>query len=84
MEETARASVQLLCTRIIEQAVDDYRELKKKKLSSRETKDKGEYSITEIEEFFHSAWCNEIILKRGLESRVDGVTILRHLKSETA
>lgn len=83
MEED-RTPLELLCSRIIEQAVEDYRELKKKKLSSKETKDAGFYSVDEIEEFFHSAWCNEMLLKRGLESRIDGVTILRHLKAETA
>lgn len=69
-----------LCSAIIEQAVEDYRELSGKEIEYRGTVAAGNYSKCEIERFFRSEWGALVLL--GMKSRVDGFTILRQLKTE--
>lgn len=75
-------SVELLCEAIIAQSVEDYRELRKKKKDEIHHKDEGDFSIAELESFFRGDWCRALL--NGIQSRIDGVTILRQLKSENA
>lgn len=70
-----------LASAIVEQAVLDYRELRTKGVEEIKPFYRGTYSRTEIDAFFRSEWCKAIL--KGIGSRVDGVTILRQLKSET-
>lgn len=71
-----------LCEAIIQQAVNDYQELKRRNIGWIGSVEDGQFSLTEIEHFFRSNWCKALL--RGIGSRIDGVTILRHLKSENA
>lgn len=71
-----------LCEAIIQQAVDDYRELKRRGLGWIGSDADGNFSLTEIEHFFRSDWCRDLL--HEIDSRIDGVTILRQLKSENA
>lgn len=71
----------LLCSAIVEQAVEDYRLLRKKQVEEIKHKDEGEFSKSEIESFFRGEWCHSIL--NGFGSRIDGVNILRQLKTET-
>lgn len=70
----------LLCSAIVEQAVEDYRELRKKDKEEIIHKDEGIFSKDDIESFFRGAWCRSIL--NGFGSRIDGVNILRQLKAE--
>ncbi len=74
-------SCSLLCSAIVEQAVEDYRLLRKKQVEEIKHKDEGEFSKSEIESFFRGDWCRSIL--SGFGSRIDGVNILRQLKTET-
>lgn len=69
-----------LCTAIIRQAAEDYRELNAKGEDKIIHKDEGEYSKAEIEEFFRGNWCRTML--RGLGFRINGINLLRQLKSE--
>lgn len=71
-----------LCEAIVQQAVDDYRELKRRGLGWIGSDADGNFSLTEIEHFFRSDWCKALL--HEIDSRIDGVTILRQLKSENA
>ena len=71
-----------LCEAIIQQAVDDYLELKRRGLEWISSDTDGNFSLTEIEHFFRSDWCNALL--HEIDSGIDGVTILRKLKSENA
>lgn len=70
----------LLCSDIVEQAVEDYRELRRKNKDEIKHKDEGTFSKEDIESFFRGEWCHDIL--NGLDSRIDGVNILRQLKNE--
>ena len=73
--------IALLCSAIVEQAVLDYRELRRRGVEKHKKKDDGEYSISEIESFFRSKYCT--LLLQSADSQIDdGVLILRKLKSE--
>lgn len=77
-----RNTAQRLCEAIIRQAVEDYRELKRRKLSWIGSDADGNFSMTEIEHFLRSDWCRRLLC--GIDSRLDGTSILRQLKSENA
>jgi len=73
--------IALLCSAIVEQAVLDYRELRRLGVEERKKKNDGEYSISELESFFRSEYCT--LLLQNADSKIDdGVLILRKLKSE--
>lgn len=79
----SRKSVRMLSMAIIMQAIEDYRDLKKKGIESRQTQDEGEYSFAELREFFASDWCR-LILKDGLGVRSgSGLEILSALEANT-
>lgn len=46
-----------LVSKIFEQAVSDYRDLKKKGKTEIKSSYRGNYSVDEIETFFQSSWC---------------------------
>lgn len=75
-------STKLLCEAVIGQVVDDYRELKRRNLGWIGSESDGNFSLPEIEHFLRSGWCGAML--HAIDSKVDGVTILRQLKSETA
>ena len=73
--------IALLCSAIVEQAVLDYRDLRRLGVEEHKKGSDGEYSISELESFFRSKYCK--LLLQGADSKIDdGVLILRKLKSE--
>jgi len=79
--EAVQSPYALLCSRILEQAAEDYRELRKGNQESMYKKDEGTWSIKEIEDFLRSDWCNKTIIPMaGIEC--DGKTILYNIKNE--
>lgn len=70
----------LLGSAIVFQAAEDYRDLRRRGVEERNTRDNGKYSYVEIEKFLKSDWCN--IILRGIGSRFRGDTILRNLRQE--
>lgn len=71
---------EMLICRIFEQAIEDYTELKAKKLTFRDT-NTGYCSISEIESFFDSDWCSDLLgmINLGL----NGKEILSKIKVKT-
>lgn len=69
-----------VCESVIMQAVEDYRELKRKGVEYINDRINGSYSIQELDAFFHSDWCNALLKANNI--KYDGVTILRQLKNE--
>lgn len=55
-----------LASRIFEQAVNDYCELKKRGKSEIKSNYRGNYSINEIETFFQSSWCAVLLDLMGI------------------
>lgn len=55
-----------LASRIFEQAVSDYRELKTKGRAEIKSGYRGNYSIKEIETFFQSSWCAVLLDLMGI------------------
>jgi len=53
----------------VEQAVDDYKYLRRKKKTEVKSKDEGFYGISEIEEFFLSEW-GDAIIHDGLKMKL--------------
>ena len=72
--------IQELCEAIYMQAVNDYRELLKLGKFEVRTKDEGDYSLGEIEEFLMSEWAN--VLAKILRLPVSNLAILKQLRSE--
>ena len=66
----------LLCKAIVEQAISDYRRLRKTDRESVKTKDEGEYGKQEILEFFFGVW-GEVILRTGMGFSDEGITEFR-------
>ncbi len=69
-----------LCSAVVEQAVEDYRELSRKGIEYFGSDAMGTYSKFEIEQFFKSKWGD--LMLRGMGSSIDGFTIIRQLKAE--
>lgn len=68
---------EVLVCRIFEQAIEDYTELKQKKIQYR--KDNScHYSIQDIERFFNSKWSTELL--RMINSELTGKDILQKVK----
>lgn len=62
---------------IVQQAVDDYRLLKRKNRTSGGRSNEGEYNIRELEEFFRGSFC-EFLLEDGLKYvKLTGEDIIR-------
>lgn len=55
-----RPEEKLIC-RIFEQAAEDYMDLIKRNIESRNTRHGTEYSIKDIERFFGSKWCGRLL-----------------------
>lgn len=66
----------ILAAAIIYQAVEDYRLLKETNSEDGGDRHYGRYSIKEIEEFFQSDFCSDI-LWCGLKSKLTGMEFLR-------
>lgn len=65
----------LVC-RIIEQAIEDYRELKKQKIEK--VKRNGDaYSLKDIEHFFKSNWCDYLL--ESVHSKLKGKDVLKKI-----
>ena len=67
----------LLCAAIVEQAVDDYKTLRKKKKAEVKNKDEGVYGISEIEDFFLSEWADAIIHDGLRLKRMNGADFIK-------
>ena len=63
-----------LACRIFEQAIEDYRFLKKRKITEMELRDDTTIGIKEIEEFFHSSWCDGLL--EAINSKLTGKDLL--------
>lgn len=63
---------------IIEKAVNDYKLLKNLGVNRIATEHEGVISKREIERFFHSAWCDFLLLNMNFT----GEDILRYLNKE--
>lgn len=72
----------LICG-IFEQAVEDYRELKKSKILKQKDSS-GWYSTRDIEMFFHSEWSTKLLEMIGSETTGDALfqRIRLHLRTE--
>lgn len=53
--------MKLLCAAIIDRAIEDYKELKRRGKEWISTVDGGNYSIQELEHFFKSKYCDAIL-----------------------
>ncbi len=73
---------EILICRIFEQAIEDYRDLKKRKLEGRDTGHGTEYSIRDIEKFFGSKWCNTLL--EMIDSNLSGKDILGKIQAQCA
>lgn len=71
---------EVLICRIFEQAVEDYRDLKKRKIESRDTGHGIEYSIKDIENFFGSKWCGRLL--EIIDCNLSGKDILTKLQAQ--
>lgn len=71
---------EVLICRIFEQAVEDYRDLKKRKIESRDTGHGTEYSIKDIEKFFSSKWCGRLL--EIIDCNLSGKDILAKLQAQ--
>ncbi len=72
-----------LANEIIDRAIADYRNLKRlHKEKAGSWKRGGEYSINELEDFFHSDWCNFLLKHMG--KNFTGAELLVHLRAEFA
>ena len=83
-------SLELLCHAIVEQAVVDYNSLKERGKDSMKTVKRGEYSKSEIEEFFRSTY-GDLIVRCGLRSelircafnnKIGGKDVIRELRRQ--
>ena len=61
---------------IVKQAVDDYRELKRRNRTSGGNRNVGRFSLEEVEEFFQSEYC-EALIQDGLKFGLTGLDFLR-------
>lgn len=86
MQRLTKKDVQELCSAIIIQAVNDYRDLidREKKtgiaVDKVESKDSGTYGKEEIEEFFLGEW-GETIIRDGFNLNMSGSDFLRAAKT---
>lgn len=69
---------QALSYQIIKQAIDDYKMLIDKGISKDLEHGAGVYSIIEIEEFFKSNWCNNLLNTIGAD--INGKQLLSNIK----
>lgn len=77
MQRLTYVDTVLLCAAIIEQAVDDYKTLRKKKKAEVKNKDEGDYGISEIEDFFLGEW-GDAIIHDGLRLKMlDGADFIK-------
>ena len=67
----------MLVCRIFEQAIDDYRELRRKNIRSNKSDDTY-YSIKDIEAFFGGDWCYKLLELTGV--RFSGEDILKSIR----
>lgn len=65
-----------LASRIFEQAVSDYRELKRKGRLEVKSHYRGDYSIKEIETFFQSSWCAVLLDLMGINITGSDIPII--------
>lgn len=72
---------EVLICRIFEQAIEDYRELKDKKIAG-EKDNSSCYSIRDIEQFFGSNWCTRLL--EMIDSELTGNDILSRLQAQCA
>lgn len=70
-----------LALAIIQQAAFDYRDLRTQGMRRLGDNYEGHYSVKEIEEFFKSDWCKEILTNSGTKTK--GEALLGILKTET-
>lgn len=70
----------LICG-IFEQAIEDYRELKDKKISG-EKDNSSYYSIRDIETFFNSNWCTRLL--EMIDCEFTGRDILKKIEAQCA
>lgn len=73
---------EVLICRIFEQAIEDYKDLKNRKLESRDTGHGTEYSIRDIEKFFGSNWC--ACLLEMINCQLTGKDILSRVQAQCA
>ena len=78
LEKMKDCGAALLALAIIQQAADDYHDLKSRGITSCKTRDYGSYSKEEIEEFFNSEYCETLLL--GLHISDHGSNLLEILK----
>ena len=69
----------LICA-IFQKTYDDYADLKKNKVSAKEIKDEGSYSIREINKFLRSEWCQTLLEILG--GHITGVELLDALQKQ--
>ena len=75
-----RTEEELVC-RIYEQAMEDYKDLKDKKIE-REKDNSSCYSIKDIEKFFNGNWCTRLL--EMIDCQLTGKDILGKIKAQCA
>ena len=65
-----------LASKVFEQAVSDYRELKQKGRAEIKSSYRGNYSIKEIEAFFQSSWCAVLLDLMGINITGSDIPII--------
>lgn len=80
-EITVGASpIESLVQGIVLCAVEDYRDLKKRKVESRNVKGKDHYSINEIESFFKGDWCDDLLALIGC--KLSGIDVWEKVQKQ--
>ena len=72
---------ELLVCRIFEQAIEDYKELRKKGIEI-EKDTSSFYSIKDIERFFSSKWCTRLL--EMIDCQLTGADVLNRVKAQCA
>ena len=78
---TADSQIVMVAEAIIKQAVDDFRDLRRRKAAEIRVSKTDTYSVEELERFFASDWCRLILHGCGIGTT--GNRILNHLRAET-
>ena len=81
LDERKNRGAVALTIAIFRQAANDYRDLKVRNLQSKMSVGDGDYSRKEIEKFFKSEWCRELL--KNSNCNFNGNDLIKILKEET-